>query len=65
MTDKKLYLFEDYSNEDKRVLLLTDEQLSVFCWLIDNGWDMRISLLNDSDTEEISTDTLLKRHGFK
>ena len=61
-TKTRLYLYEDYANEDKRILLLTDEQVSVLFWLIDQGWDIHISLLGAG--EEIKTNVILLQHGL-
>lgn len=60
---KRLYVFECCQDGTRKVLRLTDEQAAVFMWLIDEGFDFSLHLMETMDAEEISTNILKESFG--
>lgn len=58
---KKLYRFvEECAANNQTILSLTDEQATVFAWLMNEGYGFMLIPVNDDPPEEILVDDWLK-----
>ena len=61
-SNKKLYLFEDCaSSNGQKVLALSDEQLAVFYWFMEQGFEINILPLCDEVVENLDADAILAK----